>query len=62
MPQLKGEMHSRAKLSEPQARLVLSTPLGEKGLARALGISRTQVARIRRRVEWKCLSEPQPAA
>jgi hypothetical protein len=55
MPRHKGEEHYAAKISEPQARLILSSRLGERGLARALGISRSQVSRIRHRVEWKCL-------
>jgi hypothetical protein len=64
MPQrrLRGEDSPRAKISEPQARLILSSRLGEKGLARALSISRTEVYRIRRGVCWGHLSEPHPAA
>jgi hypothetical protein len=62
MPWPRGEQHHAAKISEPQARLILSSRVGEKGLSRALGISRTQVCRIRRGMEWRCLSEPQTAA
>jgi hypothetical protein len=62
MPRRRGEEHYAAKISEPQARLVLSSRLGERGLAKALCISRSQVYRIRRQKEWRHLSEPQPAA
>jgi hypothetical protein len=63
MPWPRGEQHHAAKLSEAEARLALSSRRGEAGqLAKALGVSREQVCRIRRRVKWKCLSEPQTAA
>jgi DNA invertase Pin-like site-specific DNA recombinase len=62
MPQLKGSQHHQAKLSEPQVRLILSSRPGERGIAKAFGVSRAQVSRIRRREEWKHLTEPQSAA
>lgn len=49
----RGEKHKRAVATADLVRKIRASPLGKTLAAREFGVSRTQIARIRRRESWK---------
>ncbi len=54
-PRLKGDKHGEAKLSEEEARAILSSRDTTKSLMARFGVSRTAIQSIRARRTWKHL-------
>ena len=51
----RGEGHSQAKLTEPQVREILRSPLSNRAAAKAFGVCRSTIEQIRARKTWKHL-------
>jgi predicted DNA binding protein len=51
--QPRGEAHHMAKLTEEQVRMIRTDPRGSHRLAKALGVSKPTIMRIRHRKTWR---------
>lgn len=60
----RGERHGRAKLTEAEARAILSMKGAESpgNLAERFGVSRHTISRIHNGLNWACLSEERASA
>lgn len=54
---LRGEKNLRAKLTEDDVRLILSSPLKQQQLADKYGVSQVLISRIRLRKAWKHIDQ-----